>query len=778
MAKGSSGAQRFPKSLASFMCLVMLLLNLIHSSQSQSRGHPQQLEEVELHLLLSFKSSINDPLHTLSNWINSSSSICDCNNNLTGSLPDFLFSHSFSHLETLDLSNNIFSGKIPPQLGLLSSLIYLDVGGNVLEGEIPSSITNITTLQYLTLASNQLVGEIPGDIGVLNNLKWIYLGYNNLSGQIPKSIGELVWLNHLDLVYNNLSGQIPQSLGNLSNLEFLFLYKNSLTGPIPASIFELNKLVSLDLSDNSLTGEISELVLNLKRLEVLHLFSNNFTGKIPRALTALPRLQVLQLWSNRLTDLSTNNLSGEIPHGLCDSRVLYKLILFSNSLQGQLPRTLTTCTSLRRVRLQNNKLSGELPSQFTKLPLIYLLDVSTNQLSGRIDDRMWDMPALQMLNLGKNNLSGELPHSFGSNKLESLDLSENRFSGEIPASLGGLSELVQLKLSNNRLSGNIPTQICSCKKLVVLDLSHNELNGQIPRRRRKKLEAMRRVETQDGTWEMQFFDSKASKVINMEDVLCWAKEGNNKIGRKGRQQFQVEEMSELNSLWEDMVEIGKLGHANMVKVMGICRSGKEGYLVYEYREGKYLSEVVRSVRWEGRRNIAVGIAKALKYLHAHCSTSTLVLVGEVSPHRVVVDAKHVARLKLSFSPPLKASISISSPYVAPEARNGKKEVTEKSGIYGLGMILIELVTGRSAEVGMESMVEWARYCYSDCHVDMWVDPMMKGPHNDVVDVMNLALHCTATDPSARPCATQVLKTLNALAANPTLYSCVSSSPSP
>lgn len=105
-------------------------------------------------------------------------------------------------------------------------------------------------------------------------------------------------------------------------------------------------------------------------------------------------------------------------------------------------------------------------------------------------------------------------------------------------------------------------------------------------------------------------------------------------------------------------------------------------------------------------------------------------------------------------------------------------MTEQSDIYGIGLVLIELLTGKSpadTEFGMqENIVEWARYCYSDCHLDVWIDTMIRGHAtnnpNEIVETMNLALHCTATDPTARPCASDVFKTLESVM-NPT--SCVS-----
>ncbi|GMN39994.1 hypothetical protein TIFTF001_009225 [Ficus carica] len=76
-----------------------------------------------------------------------------------------------------------------------------------------------------------------------------------------------------------------------------------------------------------------------------------------------------------------------------------------------------------------------------------------------------------------------------------------------------------------------------------------------------------------------------------------------------------------------------------------------------------------------------------------------------------------------------------------------------------------------------TFVEWARYCYSDCHLDTWIDHPIRGhvssDQNQIVETMNLALHCTAGDPTARPCASDLCKTLHSVMKRSTKSSCAS-----
>ncbi|TXG53716.1 hypothetical protein EZV62_018972 [Acer yangbiense] len=421
------------------------------------------------------------------------------NNQFSGGL-DWDYS-GLPSLEVFDAYDNNFTAELPVGIVSLKKLRHLDLGGNYFNGKIPPSYGQLVGLEYLQLAGNDLHGKIPGELGNLTNLRELYLGYYNVfEGGIPKQFGNLVNLLLMDLSSCELDGPIPHELGNLQQLHTLYLHINLLSGSIPKQLGNLTSLVNLDLSNNALTGEIPNSFINLNQLLLFNLFMNRLHGSIPDYVADLPTLETLGLWKNNFTgvipqnlgrngklqmlDLSSNKLTGRIPPELCSSNQLRTLILLNNFLFGPIPEGLGTCYSLTRVRLGQNYLNGSIPNGFIYLPQLNLAEFQDNYLSGSLSENgnsSSNPGKLGQLNLSNNLLSGPLPLSLSNfSSLQILLLSGNQFSGPIPPSIGNLSQVLKLDLSRNLLSGEIPPEIGNCYHLAYLDMSQNNLSGSIP----------------------------------------------------------------------------------------------------------------------------------------------------------------------------------------------------------------------------------------------------------------------------------------------------------
>ena len=213
------------------------------------------------------------------------------------------------HVRAINLTGNLLSGSIPPELGNLSQLTELYLTLNRINGTIPPELGNLSQLTLLHLKYNQLSGPIPPQLGNLSNLSSMAMSYNQLSGNIPAQLGNLGKLNILNLGGNQLSGSIPAQLGNLTQLWELKLNKNQLTGSIPPQLGNLTYLQYLYLSDNQLSGSIPSEMGNLIKLQYLLLDSNRLNGEIPASLANLTHIIGLDIGYNCLhtTDSTLRN---------------------------------------------------------------------------------------------------------------------------------------------------------------------------------------------------------------------------------------------------------------------------------------------------------------------------------------------------------------------------------------------------------------------------------------------------------------------------------------
>jgi hypothetical protein len=83
--------------------------------------------------------------------------------------------------------------------------------------------------------------------------------------------------------------------------------------------------------------------------------------------------------------------------------------LSSNNLSGEIPPELAALEGLRFLNLSRNHLSGSIPKGIGTLVILESLDLSWNELYGSIPSSISELMSLNSLNLSNNHLSGEIP---------------------------------------------------------------------------------------------------------------------------------------------------------------------------------------------------------------------------------------------------------------------------------------------------------------------------------------------------------------------------------
>ncbi|XVF54896.1 hypothetical protein PTKIN_Ptkin05aG0217200 [Pterospermum kingtungense] len=359
----------------------------------------------------------------------------------------------FWNLSTLffsvNLSHNQIYGKVPEYIAsspLIAEPLYIDLSSNNFVGPLPCFSSKVNTLE---LSNNSFSGPMSPllccNMYQPKGLEILHLADNNLSGEIPDC-----WMNwpnlvSIDLKNNHLSGNIPSSMGSLNLLQSLHLGKNNLSGVLPSSLQNCSMLLAIDLDDNNFVGNIPGWIGDrLSNIIIISLRSNGFDGQVPDQLCSLSYLAIL--------DLAHNNLSGNIPKcfmnlsAMAENQNSTDPISYSFGHFG---------TSLETFLLM---IKGILLEYSSTLQLVTSMDLSDNNISGEIPADIANLLGLRFLNLSNNHLTGVIPKNIGNMRLlESVDLSWNQISGEIPPSMSALTFLSYLNLSSNDLTGKIPS---------------------------------------------------------------------------------------------------------------------------------------------------------------------------------------------------------------------------------------------------------------------------------------------------------------------------------
>ncbi|KAJ4822394.1 Zygote arrest protein 1 [Turnera subulata] len=626
----------------------------------------------------------------------------------------------------------------------------------------------------LNIPSMGLKGSLHPDIGKLVALRHVNLRNNYFSGSLPIQLFGAVGLNSMVLSGNSFSGPVPDEIGNLNHLQSLDLSQNFFSDSLPASLVQCNRLRILVLSHNSFTGSLPyELGSKLVMLQTLNISFNNLSGLIPSSLGNLSRLQ-------GVLDLSHNLFNGPIPPSLGNLPETVYINLTHNNLSGTIP--------------QNGALVNSGPTAFIGNPLLCGLPLQTHcPLDPSGPDHS--------------------PKPIVASTYDDYKPRKHRSHILIPTIAGIAAGLCLLGLG-----------FTYWRKKVGVNESGNQAEG----RKFEEKSSMRKdmfcfrtddLESLSENVDQYTFVPLNTKInFDLEQLL---KASAFLLGKSGigivykvvldkGLTLAVRRLEDGNSQrfrdFQTAVEaIGKIKHPNIVTLLAYCYCINEKLLIYDYVPNGDLATALhgrtgmtyfRPLSWSVRLQIMRGLAKGLaflhdfspkRYVHGNLKPSN-VLLGEFMEPRIsdfglsylACTTEEYIAVQLEQSTggtPEQGSPYAVTPtnvratgsyYEAPEASKAKKP-SQKWDVYSFGVILLEMISGKSPIVQMSlsgmDLVQSIQLSVEVKPLSDVLDPFLVhdlDKENEMVVALRVALACVHGNPDKRPSMRYVSDALEGL----------------
>ncbi|XP_076920028.1 putative serine/threonine-protein kinase [Bidens hawaiensis] len=246
---------------------------------------------------------------------------------------------------------------------------------------------------------------------------------------------------------------------------------------------------------------------------------------------------------------------------------------------------------------------------------------------------------------------------------------------------------------------------------------------------------------------------------------------------------ELESMRGEREFISEIAALCDVQHENLVNLHGCCVEGATRCLVYDYMENNSLAyqflggEQTRyNFDWTKRKNVILGVAKALAYLHEEKNPH--IVHRDIKASNVLLDHNFnpkvadfgLARLFQEDTSHISTRVAGTLGYMSPEyAVSGR--LTRKSDVYSFGVLLIVIISGRSVvdfnmEHGEQFLVDKAWGMYNCNQLVELVDPLLlKGDHDDdrsraeAVQFMKVGLLCVQEVTKLRPRMSSVIKML-------------------
>ncbi|KAA3642303.1 MAG: serine/threonine protein kinase [Chloroflexi bacterium] len=147
--------------------------------------------------------------------------------------------------------------------------------------------------------------------------------------------------------------------------------------------------------------------------------------------------------------------------------------------------------------------------------------------------------------------------------------------------------------------------------------------------------------------------------------------------------------------------VAKLDHPNIVPVYDFAEHDKHPYLVMKYVEGETLKARLRNGRLSNAEAVEIvrAVGAALTYAHAKgilhrdIKPSNVILANDGQVHLTDFG---LARIAAAGESTISSDVMLGTPqYISPEQAMGKRDLDDGTDIYSFGVLVYELVVGRT-----------------------------------------------------------------------------------
>ncbi|KAM0849390.1 hypothetical protein ACQ4PT_053748 [Festuca glaucescens] len=228
------------------------------------------------------------------------------------------------------------------------------------------------------------------------------------------------------------------------------------------------------------------------------------------------------------------------------------------------------------------------------------------------------------------------------------------------------------------------------------------------------------------------------------------------------------------------LQLAKLQHTNLIRLLGWCIHRKERALVYEFMHNSSLDRHIYDriigplLDWSKRLKIIKGVTEGLVYLH---NGSMLWIVHrDLKPNNILLDDNTDPKISdFGSSRTLSSDVAEectsrvvgTSGYKAPEyASQGIYSL--KTDVFSFGVLVLVIISGRKNTIldkrgdTIGDLVRDAWHIWKDQRLNELVDPAL-GNGYDIAEITRctqVALLCAQEDPADRPTMTDVAAMLN------------------